>query len=180
MVGDSRLVGPLDIEFYIKRKMKNNNELNVVGDNKISKYQKSIIIIGVLLILLFLSLSIIYKSIEFLYAVGFIIALFSLLILFYSKVFSIQYDEQYFYIQNIFVADKINVSEFKLIKSVKFVDFLFKIKFNHKSFLFLITSDDFFKNVFRSKKLQAKEIEQKIIKDLKTNHNFNDSKKQTD
>lgn len=173
-------MGQPDIELYIKRKMNKNNKLNVVGDNKISKYQLIIIVIGVILVLLFSSLSIIYKSTDFLFAVGFIIAFFSLLTLLYSKLFSIKYDEQYFYIQNIFAYDKINASEFRAIKPVKFVDFLFKIKFVQKSFLFIITSDDFFKNVFRSKKMQTKEIEQKIIQNLKINHNLSNTKKQTD
>jgi len=173
-------VGQPVIELYIKIKMSKNNKLNLVGDNKVSKYQIIIIAIGVLLVLLFSSLSVIYKSADFLFVVGFIIVFFSILILFYSKLFSIKYDKQNFYIQNIFAYYKINSSEYRAIKPIKFVDFLYKIKFDKKTFLFIITSDDFFKNFFRSKKIQTKEIEQKIIQNLKINHNLSNTKNQTD
>lgn len=141
----------------------NKIECKSLGDNEIIKYQKGLIIIGLALIVFFLLISFIYNSSDFLLGTGIITLVFLTLFLFYLKIYSIKYDKDFVYVKNILHSQKLDVSGFKHIKSVRFLAFIYKIEFEHSSYYFLLKSDAFFKNIFKTPTEVAKKLELEII-----------------
>jgi hypothetical protein len=141
----------------------NKIECKSLGDNEIIKYQKVLIITGLTLIVFFLLISFTYNSFDFLLGTGIITLVFLVFFLFYLKIYSIKYDKDFFYVKNILHNQKLDVSRFKHIKSVRYLGFIYKMEFEHSSYYFMLKSDAFFKDIFKKPADVAKKLELEII-----------------
>lgn len=141
-------------------------ESKYLGDNEIIKYQKVLIITGLTLVIFFLLISVAYNSSDFLLGAGIIILVFLIFFLFYLKIYSIKYDNDFFYVNNILYNKKIDTSRFKHIKNVRYLGFIYKIEFENGSFYFMLKSDVFYKNIFR----KSVEVAKKMELEIKSNH----------
>jgi hypothetical protein len=140
-----------------------NNNLFEIGDTRITYYQKFIIIVGVILLILFTLLSL-DNNYPFI-----IVLTFSIIIFLYSKVYSIKYNSEYFYVKNLFKKEVLSATQFVKIRKVKFIDFLLIAVFQEKSFLLMIKSEDIIKNFFKSRSKYAEELTQTIKKNVTIN-----------
>lgn len=141
-------------------------ESKYLGDNEIIKYQKVLIITGLTLVIFFLLISVAYNSSDFLLGAGIIILVFLIFFLFYLKIYSIKYDNDFFYVNNILYNKKIDTSRFKHIKNVRYLGFIYKIEFENGSFYFMLKSDVFYRNIFR----KSVEVAKKMELEIKSNH----------
>ncbi len=153
---------PLDISSNIKKRKMSDN-LFEIGDTNIAYNQKNIIIVGVILLMLFPLL-----PFDNSYLIM-IILIFSIIIFLYSKVYSIKYNSEYFYVDNLFKKDIISATQFIEIRKVKFIDFLLIAVFQEKSFLLMIKSEDIIKNFFKSRSKYAEELTQTVKKNVTLN-----------
>jgi hypothetical protein len=148
-----------------------NNTINKeIGDTKISHYQKVILIVGVLLLLLFTLLAFLSNNNNYSYFPIVIIVMFSIIAYLYSRIYSIEYNAEYFFVSNLFKKEKIQISQFLEIKKVKFIDFLYIIEFKEKEYFFMIKSEEIIKNFFRFKNKYAEEMTQQIKKTVAEKH----------
>lgn len=92
-----------------------------------------------------------------------------IIIFLYSKIYSIKYNPEYFYVDNLFKKEIISSSQFIEIRKVKFIDFLLIAVFQEKRFLIMDRSEDIIKNFLKSRKKYAGEITQTIKRNITTN-----------
>lgn len=146
----------------------NYSNLNEIGDSKIIYYQKFVILVGIILFCFFSLLSLISSN-PFYFYFAIIVALIFIIITFlYSRVYSVKYNSEYFYLSNIFKKESICTSQFIEIRKVKLIDFLFVVVFKEKRFLLMIKSEDIIKNFFKFRSKYAKETTQNIKKIINT------------
>jgi hypothetical protein len=148
--------------------MMNTSDLNEFGDNKITYYQKFVIVLGVILLCSFTFLSIISDKSYYYYFPIIIAISFLVIIILYSRIYSVKYNTEYFYLSNFFKNERIDTSHFIEIKKVKLIDFLFFVVFKEKRFLIMIKSEDIIKNFFILRNKYAEELTQNIKKTINT------------
>lgn len=144
------------------------SDLNEFGDNKITYYQKFVIVLGVILLCSFTFLSLIGDNPYYYYFPIIIAISFLVIIILYSKIYSVKYNTEYFYLSNLFKKERIDTSQFIEIRKVKLIDFLFFVVFKEKSFLIMIKSEDIIKNFFKFRNKYAEELTQSIKKTINT------------
>lgn len=150
----------------IKKRKMNNDKFYELGDNRVIYYQKYIIIVSILSLLFFITVSIAYRNINYLFISFFVTVLCTILILLYSKIFCVKYDSNYFYLRNLFFKKRISSSHFVQIKKVKFLDFLIVIVFKERRFILMEKSDDFLKNFLKSNADYSEEMTLKIKENI--------------
>ena len=126
--------------------------MNAIGDQKIKYYQKFTIILGIIIISLFFILWL-FKFIEG-SIVLFAIFLLGIIVLIYSQVYLIQYDDKYFYLSNIYKKIKVPSNEFNKINKVIFLPLFYKIHFKSSSYFFILESSTVYKKFFSFGKLK--------------------------
>jgi len=122
----------------------------MVGDPKVSYYQKFTITIGILVLAFFSVIAILFDNQYYAFFPVLTIVLFAVLILMYTKLYSVKYNTKYFYLSNLFFKKQISTMDFIEVKSIKHAGFLLKIVFKEKHFYLLVESNDFFRGIFRS------------------------------
>lgn len=148
-----------------------NKNLFELGDSKIAYYQKIIFVIGAISLLFFTFISLNNNNPNYYYFPFIIIALFSVISFLYTKVYGIKYDSDYFYISNLFKKKKVCATDFKEIRKVLFVDFLYIAVFkNNMSFLFIIKSQDILKHFFGFRDKHIEDMTQKINQTIDISH----------
>lgn len=142
--------------------MNNIKGLLYIGDAKVTAYQKTIIAIGIMVelflgIIAFISQNQYYEYFPLITLIPFLFILF-----FYSKLYDVSCDFQKFYVRNLFKRKVIEKDKFIEIRKVKFVDFLQFVVFENEKFLILKTSENYFKNIFKSPDIVANELTREI------------------
>lgn len=149
--------------------MGNKNEIRCVGDPKVTTYQIAIIVIGVFLVLFSGFIAIVTNNQYYRYFPLIIFIFFSITLIFYSKLYNVNYDRQKFYVSNLFIKKTIEKDKFIGIRKVAFIDFLQLVVFEDDKFLVLKTSNNYFKNIFKSPDLAVNEQTLEIRKFI-SNH----------
>jgi hypothetical protein len=142
--------------------MNSNRNILDIGDTRVLKYQKTIIIIGAISLLLFSSIAIVSENKYYKYFPMIVLLFFIIILLIYSKIYSINCDLKYFYIRNLFSKKTIKKEKFVEIRKVPYLDFLQIVVFKDISFLILRTSESFFNNIFKPTDIVAKELTTKV------------------
>ena len=135
--------------------------MNTIGHKSLKIYQKTALVISTLIMIIMIILWI-YKHVDY-DMVIFPLIMLGLINFLYSKLYRIDYDENYFYLDSIYRKRKIPVNEFDKIKDVFFLPSIFRIKFNSDSFLFMISDSMAYKKFFSiSDKRTDEKLNQKI------------------
>jgi len=142
-------------------------DMNNLGEQNTKLYQKAAIIISLLTMILFIILWIFnYVGYEM---VVYPLLVFGLINLLYYKLFKIQYDKDYFYLDSIYKKKKISIKEFVKIKDIFYLPAIYKIKFKSNSYMFMVDDSTLFKDFFSiSKKRADEKLTDKINETIKT------------
>ncbi len=138
------------------------SDIRILGDNKIIGYQRFVLIIGILLFLIFSIISFMNWDLHYFIATVIIALFFALLLTVYSKIYAIEYDKSYFYLNNMFSKQKKKSDCFSEIRHVKTAPFLYVACFKDKKYYFLVSSHEYYKTLFKSKKNNAIELSETI------------------
>jgi c-di-AMP phosphodiesterase-like protein len=139
-----------------------NAETKILGDNNVKGYQRFVLSIGILLILIFTIFFVVNWNFYYLLATVIIALFIAVLLILYSKVYAIEYDKSHFYMSNMFSKDKKENSSFAKIRHVKIMPFLYVACFKDKRYYFLVSSQEYYKNLFKSNKQYALELSEDI------------------
>lgn len=138
-----------------------NNRLDI-GDIKAIKYQKTIVVIGFLFMVLFGVIALISNNVYYKFFPIITFVFFAIIIGIYSRVYSISCDKHSFFVRSLFRKRIIDKKNFLEIRKVPFLDFILIVVFKDVKFLVLRTSESYFKNLFRSTSLTAHELTEEI------------------
>ncbi len=143
--------------------------MNFIGDSNIKLYQKFLIFLTIFVLVLFL-LDYFFSSSGDIWLIISVSIFFIIINFIYTKIYLIKYDKENFYISNIFKKHVISVKEFEKIEKLFYFPIFYRIKFNNKSFIFLIKTSEIFKIFFSFEK-----IEEKLTEEILNNINKNSS-----
>ena len=141
--------------------------MNGIGDPNIKYYQKFSIAIGIIIFGVF-SAFWFFNSIED-EVILLIILFFALIVFLYSRIYVIKYDDNYFYISNIYREIKVPVDEFEKVIEVIYLPLIYKINFKSSSYLFMINSSTVYKKFFS---FGGKNTDDKLTDEIKKNLNI--------
>lgn len=144
--------------------MNNIKETLFIGDPKVTQYQKTIVVIGILLVLFSGFVAIITNNQYYKYFPLIIFVFFLVILLLYSRVYSVSCDCEKFYVYNLFTKKTIEKDKFLEIRKVIFIDFLQLVVFKDDKLLIFKTSNNYFKNIFKSQDIIANELTNEIKK----------------
>jgi len=138
------------------------SDMRILGDNKIIGYQRFVLIIGILLFLVFSIVSFVNWNLYYFIATVIIALFFTVLLTVYSKIYTIEYDKSYFYLSNMFSKQEKKSDYFTEIRHINTMPFLYVACFKDKKYYFLVSSHEYYKNLFKSKKKYALELTETI------------------
>ncbi len=140
--------------------------LHSLSDNYVIIYQKRLLFLGVLSIVILSFGTIVERNINYLIITLVTVLFFIIIFALYLKLYNIRYNEEFFFIKNIIYERKIETSKFIKIQHVKFIPYVFAIHFKNNKYYFLENSHEHIFKIFISTLSFENELNQKVKKHI--------------